>query len=272
LPNISYQLKHPQSVKTLGDLSIPLIWNNISDYRKFDNRGYHIENDTLIINVQYLAFNGIFFNQYKATIMTVWNIFNKTLSDVFGIELPRDYSLFLPKIDYSYYETEYIDDIFNKTKRNKNIIICNNKFESEQAIEFDFDNIIHTLSHSFPNYTFYVTNSSKIINENVVHIYDKTKNMLGGNLNEISYLSTKCNILLGRNSGPHTFCYVKENLLNPKTTFISFSDKSMLYGDEPEKWVDFGVRSFTDKNKCAKFYNISTKKDRKRIEQLCQIL
>lgn len=272
LPNLSYQLTHPQSVKTLGDLSIPLLWNDPSNYRKFDNRGYHIEGETLIMNVQYLAFNGYFFNQFGPTIMTVWNIFNKTLKEVFNIELPKDYSLFLPKIDYSYYETDVIDSIISKNQRSKNILICNNLFESKQAIDFDFDNVISTLSHSFPNYTFYVTNTSNIINENIVHLYNRTKSFVGGNLNEISYLSTKCNVLMGRNSGPHTFCYVKENLFDHKAIFVSFSDKSPLYGDVPEKWIDFGIRSFTDKDKCAKFYNITTKKDRKRTEQLCQII
>jgi hypothetical protein len=32
------------------------------------------------------------------------------------------------------------------------------------------------------------------------------------NLNEISYFSTFCDILIGRGSGPFSFCEVKENL------------------------------------------------------------
>jgi hypothetical protein len=44
-------------------------------------------------------------------------------------------------------------------------------------------------------------------------------------LNEISYLSTFCDIIVGRNSGPFCFASTKNNLKDPNKTFYAFGNK-----------------------------------------------
>ena len=39
----------------------------------------------------------------------------------------------------------------------------------------------------------------------------------------ISFISTKCDIIIGRASGPFCYCHVKENLLDKNKTFISLT-------------------------------------------------
>jgi hypothetical protein len=50
-------------------------------------------------------------------------------------------------------------------------------------------------------------------------------NATGGfNLNELSFLSTKCDIVVGRGSGPYIFFQTKDNLFNRHKSIISFTD------------------------------------------------
>jgi hypothetical protein len=42
----------------------------------------------------------------------------------------------------------------------------------------------------------------------------------GCDLNEISYLSTFCNMIIGRGSGPQTFSITKRNLNDPDKIFV----------------------------------------------------
>jgi hypothetical protein len=44
-------------------------------------------------------------------------------------------------------------------------------------------------------------------------------------LNEISYLSTFCDIIVGRSSGPFTFSNVKENIFDGNKAFLCFGEK-----------------------------------------------
>ena len=53
---------------------------------------------------------------------------------------------------------------------------------------------------------------------------------------EISYISTFCDVIIGRASGPHCFTHTKENLLNTKKTFISICNNKNegIWFDESE--------------------------------------
>jgi len=266
----NFKLMHPRHIKTIGDLNIPLIWKPVDN--KFDNRGYHIEFNSLIINTQYLAFNGKYFNRYSASVLTLWGIFNHTMYEVFGIELPNDMKIFLPKVDYNWYDIKLIDKDISYTEGMKKILICNNEFGSEQAIRFDFDKLIESIADTYPNVIIYVSNKTNVYRDNIKYISDILGECDGCDLNEISYLSTKCDIIIGRNSGPHTFSYVAENMMNKDKTFISFSPPSKLYGNNPKKWIDFGSHMFLDENNRASFMNVMEIDDNKRIIEVCKIL
>jgi len=266
-----YRLNHPQSIKTLGDLGIPLYWTSKQIPKTFDNRGYHIEYNTLFINTQYLAYNGTHFNKHSATLLTAWNIFNQTLNEVFELELSKDYKQFLPKINYKcgMYNTNPIDAIDTLCRK---VLICNNEFGSEQAIRFDFDPIILELSRTFPDIMFYISNKSNVVGDNIIYVSGLLGDCNGNDLNEISYLSTKCDVLIGRNSGPHTFSYVSENMLNRDKKFISFSAPSRLYGDDPNYWTAFGIKDYAEEGQHAQFFNIPKIDDRERISEICKII
>jgi hypothetical protein len=145
------------------------------------------------------------------------NIFNKL-----GLSIPKDEDL-IPYIDYN--NLKNIDEVKNKLSNYdgflRKILISNNNVQSGQSLNFDFDPIINTLSDMYPNYLFLITNPTSIKKENVIHIKDITGNEF--DLLYISFISTKCDIIIGRASGPFCYCHVKENLLDKNKTFISLT-------------------------------------------------
>ena len=145
------------------------------------------------------------------------NIFNQL-----GLTIPKDEDL-LPYVIYD--NLKHIDSVKNKLSNYDNflskILISNNDVQSGQSVNFDFDPIINVLSDMFPNHLFLITNPTSIIKNNVVQIKDITGNDF--DLLYISYISTKCDIIVGRASGPYCYCHVKENLMNENKTFISLT-------------------------------------------------
>ena len=47
-------------------------------------------------------------------------------------------------------------------------------------------------------------------------------------MNEISYLSTKCDTIVGRGSGSYTFSLISENLLNESKKFVAFTNTEIV--------------------------------------------
>lgn len=145
------------------------------------------------------------------------NIFNQL-----GLTIPKDEDL-LPYVIYD--NLKHIDSVKNKLSNYDNflskILISNNDVQSGQSVNFDFDPIINVLSDMFPNHLFLITNPTSIVKNNVVQIKDITGSDF--DLLYISFISTKCDIIIGRASGPYCYCHVKENLMNEKKTFISLT-------------------------------------------------
>lgn len=271
-----YKLNHPRSEKTLADLNIPLYWKSHQIPRTFDNRGYHVEYNTLFINTQYLAYDGMYFNKYSCTPFTLWHIFNRTLQENFGIELPKDIKLFLPEINYhcGKYEIDKVDEMLSRADFPVRVLICNNEFESEQGLRFNMDRMIEVLANTYPNYLFLTTNATNAVcdGSNLFRVDKIIGDCNGNNLNEISYLSTKCHIILGRLSGPNTFCFVKENMMNTNKKFITFCPPSPLYGMNTDMWTDYGSHVYLAKYQRAQFYNITETDERKRYTQICELM
>ena len=149
------------------------------------------------------------------TIKTNYNMF-KDFANILGLEL-LDELQYIPSIDYSKYNIESIN-----LRKDNNILICNGPVISGQARNFDFVPIIESLAQKHPSCIFYITqpfqtNHTNIIDANSL-IADKTKS----NLNEISYISLFCDIIVGRGSGPFCFTHVPENLYNKDKTYIVF--------------------------------------------------
>lgn len=265
-PGFNYRLRHPNDVKVLKDLHIPLYWK--TPPAKFDYRGYYQEYGILNFNTQALCHDRQFFDKNSFTIVTFYNIFAKTLLDVFKFKMPERILDFLPQVDYNVYD---IKNLKKLDMSGKNVLVCNNIPLSEQSTTFDMNDLLKQIVTLYPNIHFFVTNKATLESPNISYVSDITGD-IGNDLNEISYLSTRCDCIIGRYSGPHTFTYVRENLLNPKKMFVTFSPPSSLYGMTPEKWSDFGIQSLTTPDEHAQFFNIPENDDGIRVSKLWTIL
>jgi len=130
----------------------------------------------------------------------------------------------LPKIDYSKFFIKNIDNFMADKKDKIKVFISNGDCMSEQSENFNFDMAINEFSSKYKNVLFFVSNPTEIIKENVFYNADIIKSGKP-DLNENSYISTFCDIIIGRSSGSYTFSLVADNLLDEKKIFVSFTYK-----------------------------------------------
>jgi hypothetical protein len=129
---------------------------------------------------------------------------------------------FLPEIFYDNLSgKEKIHNLLSILNNRKLVLICNGQVNSGQSDNIDFYTLINDISDKYPEFLFIVTTPINIFKENVIFIGEYTKKL--PDLLLIGYLSTFCDIIIGRASGPVCYTHTKENLMNPNKTYISFT-------------------------------------------------
>ena len=81
--------------------------------------------------------------------------------------------------------------------------------------------IVESLSSKNLDCLFLLSKKTNIERKNVVFTDDITG--IIPDLLYISQISTHCDVIVGRDSGPYCFTHVKENILNPQKKYICFS-------------------------------------------------
>jgi hypothetical protein len=165
----------------------------------------------------------------------------KKISDVFEIPIDDEISL-LPEIIYDNLPMKPLiqKDMTELKKRFKKIIlISTGNVHSGQSVNFDFSPIIFKLIKNFPDFLFITT--TKIFDhiDNLIFTGDITR--ITPDLLEISYISTFCDVIIGRASGPFCFTHTKKNITDKNKIFISFSNielegKFYFEGDSKKIW------------------------------------
>lgn len=199
--------------------------------------GFFRHNPTIVIPTAH----GI--NHLK--MQTQWaHIFQK-INAKFGTNLslkPREH--YIGKINYGMYNTEAINSYLALTGNKKRILISNGQVMSNQSFGGTMQDIIGILAMEFPDWDFFCTTKFGTLIPNIYFTDDIIPQdvPLSGepvfwskttcDLNEISYFSTFCNIIVGRNSGPFVYCMSENNLLDESKTIISFNkfeDDSLVW-------------------------------------------
>lgn len=132
---------------------------------------------------------------------------------------PKDY---IPSINYGAYDIYDCYELMTEEIGNC-IYVDNGLVQSNQANNFDFNPIIEEVARNHRDLDFLLTQIYPSKMPNIYFGSHYTKGV-GFDLNELSYMSLFCNILLGRNSGPHVFTQVKENVENPNKLLLSFTN------------------------------------------------
>lgn len=224
-----YYYAHTKSPRMFADIE-NLNYGHIEEIMTM-RKSYVIDNNCLYWNT-WIGQNGL---KYGCTVESIYEMFNDILIEL-GMEklhgVPLDY---LPEIDYTKFEIDNCNKFIYEHPEEK-ILVCNGNVFSGQAVNFDFSTSISLLATRYPQKTFLLTKKISLNCKNVFFTDDITKTSDKFDINEISYLSTFCKILIGRYSGPHTCAQVKQNWFDPTKKLVTFTHRrpGCSFTDSPE--------------------------------------
>lgn len=163
----------------------------------------------------------------ECTLRFLYEMFSEIYEQVnsnFGTNLKlSSVENYVPTIDYSKFNVSIIDD-YIKEVTGKKVLLSNGPCLSGQCkYHEDMQPIVNYLANKYPEITFIVTKPVDSPFENVISTEEIIK-IDDCDLNEIGYLSTFCDIIVGRNSGPFCFATNKDNVDNPNISFYCFAD------------------------------------------------
>jgi len=243
-PDNEFYYHHKNNKKVLEDID-NLIYSSVP----VENCDVNI--DTWIgQNMSLGLYSGCNFKSYH-------NVMSKVYKDLNIFDKFKDIGYYIPSINYEKLNIYKIKEFFKKDK--KYVLISNNFVLSGQAPNIPMNCLIEMLANNNPNIIFIATNSEegKILKDNIIYCDDLTEK--GFNLNEISYISTLCNVIVGRSSGAYSFSIVKENM-NKDKSIVCFcnleQDCWKCDGEENIIWsnnYDIGYMSYLIQKEIDKY-------------------
>jgi hypothetical protein len=143
----------------------------------------------------------------------------------------------VPMIDYHFYNLSDIDYFVNSREKSR-VLISNGPAMSGQSFADDMHDMIDLFAQKYPKIDFICTKKFTTSYDNIFFtdniIKTATSESSSGvywnpsqtrcDLLEISYLSTHCDLIVGKNSGPFVYCLTKQNLQDNTKTFVSFNN------------------------------------------------
>lgn len=159
-----------------------------------------------------------------AFIFANYHMFSDVIYEVkkIGIHIPplKHVLEYIPTIDYKYYKTTAIDK-FVEAHPSTKILVCNGPCMSGQIKNFSFKGFIEELAKD-KKLTVITTERTDVAE---THYTGDIIKISDCDLNEISYLSRFCKVIVGRGSGPYCFSEVRDNVYDNNKRMISISRK-----------------------------------------------
>ena len=167
---------------------------------------------------------------------------------------------FIPEYDYSPFNTEHIDNFINSKQNKLKVLISNGECLSGQADNFDMSPAINKLCLEYPDVIFLATNESHTLEHGYPNLYYTSDiiNIQFGDLVENSYLSTHCDIIVGRASGAFCFACTKANWISDKPV-ICFSHRK-----EEGMWAENSTGIWTNFQNSDNLFNVIAEQLNKR--------
>jgi hypothetical protein len=209
--NLSYyHYNHPKVNK---DLDIPLVQvDGLSNTKNF-----YYTDSTLFINTWIGAYPDIF-NMYGGvnlqSLSNSWALIFDEINKIFNTNLQLKFPIeyYLPSIDFSYFDISKIKEFINNNKNKKKVLICNGSPMSNQSFSSDLSNEIIHFAKKYLNINFICTKKFPTDSKNIFFTDDITLDfeeyhfsppwqdrvINNCDLNEISYLSNFCNVIIGK--------------------------------------------------------------------------
>lgn len=217
-----YFYNHQNNNTLLKDIQIEFLQGKKYYDNSFNQKQIFIDEDNVVVNTWIGQSNAKYLKKTSksCSLYSNYELF-KDIYKYLKIKIEKT-EYYIPTIKWKYINITNVDN-YIKNNNNKRILISNGKVLSGQSPQFNMDYIIKSLSNDFPNIDFIITDNTNIKSKNIIYTGDIIKQN-DSDLNEISYLSKYCDIVVGRASGPFAFCHIKENFENENKTFISFTN------------------------------------------------
>jgi len=202
--------KHPKILKDIPELEFTPVTEEMNGMKDVT---FSANNEDLFVNT-WIGRDGRFvLPGIGCVVEKLYEMHNDMLYRYGFGQLPRQILEYVPTIDYSYYKTDTINDFITKYSGGM-VLISNGNVQSSQANNFDMTPSILAICDMFPHNTFIVTQPITETKPNLFLSTDIIKSEEPFDLNEVSYLSLFCNVIIGRNSGPHVFAQVLPNWMS----------------------------------------------------------
>lgn len=207
---------------------------NINDKTIFAAQG-----DTFFIN----TWIGAYFNNPElgiehdgeCTIRFLHSMYEKVYVKLNEIMLGVNLTLkpvehYFPRIDFDKWFLDNVNTFLeNHDKSRRMVLFSNGPCLSGQCDAYNdkMSGLIISLAKKHNDVTFIATHKFTTDGDvpNLLFTNDIIQQVSGCDLNEIAYLSTKCDLIVGRNSGPFCFCTTQDNINDSKKTFYAFGDR-----------------------------------------------
>ena len=185
----------------------------------------------LYINTWTGVYHGYFFpaghyaNMHE--LVSIWNHIGDLIFKYTGRKNFYDKQLieYFPTIDESKFDSQKITDFVNSNSYKqfeKHVLIANGDSLSNQSQLKSLNHAVVMLAKQNPDVAFIVTSKFDRNMHNLFFTNDIFQAEY--DLPLISILSSHCNIIVGKNSGPYSYANTKKNVTDPSKTFISFSN------------------------------------------------
>lgn len=186
----------------------------------------HKSGDTTYINTWYGQQHFKYMNRYAVSIDTLYAALDDSCKATYGFSLSdisTDLSTFFPVIDYSKFNIAPVQSWLSNHP-GKKILVENGPALSGQADNFPMGSVITQLATKYPDKCFILTSQDNIRLPNVFYSDHITRRHGRTDLNEISFISTHCDMIIGRASGVWSFTLTQENLFKRNIKYLCFSN------------------------------------------------
>lgn len=256
LPDVKFEYLHFNHPKLTRDLDIP----KVGDPGHLDAKTpFYQDDDVLYVNT-WIGCHWDLFCEYGGINMnSLWHSWEKIVETVnaffnVSISLKTEKEYYLPSIDFSRFDTKNINQFLEKSGDRKRVLICNGAPKSGQSFNSDMKEFLEPLSEKFVDVNFICTEKFETTIANIYFTDDvigdteieekrapwEDRQNNNCDLQEISYLSENCDLIVGKNSGPFVFCETKNNYMNPNKKFLSFN-VSWGIGKSPTETMSNGL-------------------------------
>jgi len=235
LHDVSFSYVHDRHESIIADLDCRFIRSNQIP-REIDSSKkciLHEDSGTLFMNTWIGAWIGTFLVHGQHAnfplLHKAWSEYLKILD----IPIKEDFFEYAPEIDYSRFDLSQADSYLQKVNGKPLVVICNGIQQSGQSSMGTMEKAIGYIAQKFSDHEFAVTYKLKNLNLPNITYTDDLFNGSEGHMNQISYIARQAKLIVGKNSGPFTFCHTKEMMSDPNKTFLTFNHRltDALMGD-----------------------------------------